>query len=153
MLKLLLIALAWLALTSFVFAVHVHHGNNMYPFVMDGDVVVSFRPGGIRTGDAVLYRRPDGSLNVSRMAALPGSSVDIRENGSILINGYVPNEKVFYPTELPEDTETSYPLETGEGCFLLDDYRPGGYDSRSFGAVPKKDVLGRIVYVIRRRGI
>jgi len=37
--------------------------------------------------------------------------------------------------------------------FLLDDYREIGVDSRAFGPVPADALLGKVVYVLRRRGI
>ena len=41
----------------------------------------------------------------------------------------------------------------GTGIFLLDDYRTIGVDSRTFGEVRQSDLLGKVVYVFRRRGI
>jgi signal peptidase I len=36
--------------------------------------------------------------------------------------------------------------------FLLDDYRISGKDSRVFGAIKKDDLLGKVAYILRRRG-
>ena len=40
-----------------------------------------------------------------------------------------------------------------EAYFLLDDYREIGLDSRAFGEVDEDALLGKVVYVFRRRGI
>lgn len=48
----------------------------------------------------------------------------------------------------------SFPYKMGTtGYFLLDDQRENGSDSRAFGELTEDDLLGKVVYVLRRRGI
>ena len=50
-----------------------------------------------------------------------------------------------------------FPLEAytvPEGClFLLNDCRTQGEDSRHFGGVPEKNVAGKVITLLRRRGL
>ena len=53
-----------------------------------------------------------------------------------------------------EGSEVSFPYKMGTtGYFLLDDQRENGSDSRAFGELTEDDLLGKVVYVLRRRGI
>lgn len=144
----------WLVF-SFVLGVHIHHGNRMYPFIMDGDLLITYKLDPYRVGDAVAYRNPKtGETGISRIVAIGENEIEITEIGEMLINGYVPSESVFYPTRELEGSEVSFPYKMGaNGYFLLDDQRENGSDSRAFGELTEDDLLGKVVYVLRRRGI
>lgn len=146
-------ALLTLAFTC-VLGVHIQRGNRMHPYAEDGDLVIYYRLENIQVGDMVVYRRPDtGEPALSRVAAVGENLVEITPSGLLVVNGLLPDERVFYPTEPREGAEMDYPyqMEAGE-VFLLDDYRPIGVDSRSYGALPKDAILGKVVYLFRRRG-
>ena len=147
-------AILWAAFT-FVFGLHIQTGNRMYPFVMDGDLIVLYRLDEYRLGDVVLYRRPDtGEISVSRIAAMGSSTIEITDAGEFVLDGFVPDDTVFYRTEKLEGSAVQFPYQmTDEGFFLLDDYRTEGNDSRIFGEVQRDALLGKAVYILRRRGI
>ena len=89
---------------------------------------------------------------LSMLFALPYPVITAQ--GELLINSTSPMEQVFYPT-LPlegESVEYPYIMRKG-GYFVLDDYRTCGEDSRSFGQLLEEELLGKVVYVFRRRGI
>jgi signal peptidase I len=74
-------------------------------------------------------------------------------SGQLLINGNVQQEEIFYPTEAQKGNFT-YPYTVEEGSyFVLCDFRTEGYDSRSFGAVSKNTIDGKVITLLRRRGI
>ncbi len=144
-------AAVWAALT-FVIGLSVHYGNNMYPAVCDGDLVVSFRLQKPFINAAVLYS-VDGRTEVGRVIALEGSVVDIAENGSLTVNGAVPSEKVFYATFQADGSPVSFPYTVEPGkVFILNDFREDTNDSRTFGAVDRKDLKGPLLFTMRRRG-
>ena len=155
LMKLGLITVVSLIVLIFVSDVSVQHGNRMYPFLMDGDVLITYKLGGYQEGDVVVYRNPEtGIKEVSRIAAAGQNEILITEEGQLLINRFVPDGQVFYPTQPLEGSEIRYPYRMEEGsCFLLDDFRTQGIDSRWFGEIPEDELLGKIVYVFRRRGI
>ena len=68
------------------------------------------------------------------------------------VNGTLHAGEVLYPT-YPAGGVT-YPYTVPEGClFILNDYRTRGRDSRHFGAVPQQDAAGKVITLLRRRGL
>lgn len=150
--ELSLIALAIWAALSFVVCVNIHYGNNMYPSIRDGDLVVTFRPQRPFLNAAVLYER-NGKLCLGRVVGMPGHVINISWEGTLTVNGIVPAEEVFYPTYPSENGEISYPYSVGEGqVFILNDFRSNTDDSRIFGGVDVKDLKGPLLLSMRRRG-
>ena len=127
----------------------------MYPFLMDGDLLITYKLEDYRVGDVVAYRHPDtGKTEISRIVALGDNVIQVTEYGELLINGVSPAERVFYPTTPLEGENVEYPYYMRRGgYFVLDDYRTEGDDSRHFGQLLREDLLGKVVYVFRRRGI
>jgi signal peptidase I len=84
---------------------------------------------------------------------MEGDVVDMDEEGELLVNGNVQNEEVFYATEKLEKG-ISYPYTVAENSyFVLSDFRSANFDSRYFGGVLKKDIDGKVITVLRHRGI
>ena len=82
-----------------------------------------------------------------------GDTVDITEEGRLLINGSVQDEEIFYPTQAAENG-IDLPCEIPkDAVFLLCDFRTNGIDSRSYGPVNTEALDGKVVTVLRRRGI
>lgn len=121
------------------------HGLSMEPSLhTDQRLVVekvSYRLHGPRRGDIVVFKIPNQSdeLLIKRVVGLPGETVEIHD-GSVYIDGVLLNEPYldqetrgrFEPITVP-------PLHV----FVLGDNRNFSNDSRAFGAVPIKDILGR----------
>ena len=143
-------AVIWAAFT-FVLGMSVHYGNNMYPAVHDGDLVVSYRLQKPFINAVVLYR-VNGKTEVGRVIALEGSVVDISENGSLTVNGVTPSEEIFYATYQAENSPISFPYTVESGkVFILNDFRQDTNDSRVFGAIARKDLKGPMLFTVRRR--
>ena len=144
------VALVW-AVFAFVLGLSVHYGNNMYPAVHDGDLLVSFRMQKPFINAVVLYRM-DGKTQVGRVIALEGSVVDIAENGSLTVNGVFPSEEIFYATYQADGSPITFPYTVEPGkVFILNDFRSDTNDSRLFGAVDRKDLKGPMLFTMRRR--
>lgn len=143
-------AVIWAAFT-FVLGMSVHYGNNMYPAVHDGDLLVSFRMQKPFINAVVLYR-VNGKTEVGRVIALEGSVVDISENGSLTVNGVTPSEEIFYATYQAENSPISFPYTVESGkVFILNDFRQDTNDSRVFGAIAREDLKGPMLFTVRRR--
>jgi len=141
--------LIW-ALLTFVVGIYVVHSNTGYPMVKDGDLCIIYRLGEIYNGDEVAYRM-DGKIRFARVVAMPGDVVDISEE-SMTINGYGVFEDTVYPTT-GEGALIQFPYTVPEGTFfVLNDYRSDVTDSRTYGAIPKTKVKGKVVFMMRRRG-
>ena len=87
-----------------------------------------------------------------RVIAAEGDSVDILSD-YVTVNGYGIFEDTLYPTT-SEGASITFPYTVSENCvFVLNDYRSDISDSRTFGAIRLDDVQGKVVFVMRRRGI
>ncbi len=138
-------------LCFFVVGVYVNHNNSSYPMIKDGDLCITYRLGALRSGEAIAYTN-NGKINFGRIVGMPGDTVDISED-TITVNGYGVYENTVYPTTA-EGANISFPyVVPADSYFVLNDYRDDINDSRVFGAVKKEDTKGKIVLLLRRRGI
>lgn len=150
-LKLGLTALAVWLLCSFVIGVFVCHTNSGYPMVKDGDLCITWRLGELEQGSEVAFEH-DGKTRFARVIAKAGDEVNIA-GGTVMVNGYVALTDTVYDTP-NEGSSITYPYIVPEGTvFLLNDFREDMSDSRSFGGVQLSDCKGKVVFVMRRRGI
>lgn len=139
--------LAWVCGVVFV------SGEAMFPAVRDGDVAVFYRLAGAPVaGDVIVYEE-QGQRLLGRVVAMSGDSVDLTDNGQLIVNGAVQQETIYVPTE-PVPGGIDMPYAVGDGCvFVLGDNRPYATDSRLIGAVCEEQIHGRVVNLFRRRGI
>lgn len=151
-LKLIGIAAAlWLVFGN-VFLLHRNQGQGMFPAVRDGDLILAYRlHRAYGKGDVVLYRLEDG-LHLGRIGAMGTDVVMLDDSGSLSVNGNPQNGQILYPTYAGENL--TYPLRVQEGTvFVLGDYRTQTQDSRDFGPIPLDDIQGKVIVLIRRRGL
>ena len=89
---------------------------------------------------------------MGRVIAREGDVVNIDENGTLHVNGTVQGGEIMYPTYAKEGIE--YPYKVPEdSIFILGDYRTQTEDSRDFEAIPIDDVEGKVITILRRRGL
>lgn len=140
-------------LLGVIFGVAVATGEDMYPRIRDGDLMIYYRlQQDYHIEDVVTFTR-DGQRYTGRIVAQGGDTVDLTEAGELLVNGSVQSESIFYPT-LAVGGGTTFPCEVPQGSvFLLCDFRTNATDSRSYGAVALEDLDGKVITILRRRGI
>ena len=64
------------------------YGSAMKPAACDGDILMYYRlHTEYKAGDMVVYQA-DGLLHIGRIAAVPEETVQITEEGELVINGY-----------------------------------------------------------------
>lgn len=153
LIKLGVIIVAGWVLLGFVFGVAVKEGEDMYPRIRDGDLMVFYRlQQEYHVGDVVTFLN-EGQRYTARIVAQGGDAVDITEEGQLIVNGSAQDEEIFYPTESQEGG-TVFPCEVPEGSvFLLSDFRTIGVDSRMYGPVEMGQLDGKVITLLRRRGI
>ena len=133
---------------TFVMQVARVDGKSMAPTLEDQDRLIvnkfSLQVGEPQRGDIVMLRYPadpDKSF-VKRLIAIERDSVHIVD-GEVFVNGavvpapYVAAEHRSHETWGPEVIPEGY-------CFVLGDNRSNSSDSRIFGNVPKKYIVGRV---------
>ncbi|HEX5456742.1 MAG TPA: signal peptidase I [Candidatus Saccharimonadales bacterium] len=107
--------------------------------------------------DVIVFKEPDfspGEEIVKRVIGLPGDTVTFKKDKVIIYNDKNPNGlevgrgMPWYAK--PVDEEYTYDQETktkvSEGhVFVLGDNRPHSDDSRVFGLVDTKDIVGKVI--------
>lgn len=141
----------WLLLTEF-FLVRQVSGNEMFPAVKDGDLVIAFRLQADYAKDDVVVYELDGEIRVGRIAARETDTVTLSDSGIMLVNGTTQSGEIIYPTYAKEGMEYPYTVPQGH-VFILGDYRTTATDSRDFGPVPMSDLKGKVITILRRRGL
>ena len=152
--KIALIALVFTLLFTFVFGIVRYGEPSMAPAVKDGDLVIYNRyvQSGYQTRDAIVLEI-DGLTHVRRVVAKAGDIVDITEEG-LLINGSQQQEPEIYQKTERYQEGGEFPLTVPEGqVFVLGDSRSGATDSRIYGCVEISGTKGKVMTVIRLRGI
>ena len=106
---------------------------------------------GLQRGDIIVLRAPenDSSLDrIKRVIGLPGETVEARKDGSVYIwpdgdadsgEGYLLEEP--YVTHVGGATG-KWTVPSGE-YFVMGDNRRFSFDSRSWGSVPRDNVIGK----------
>lgn len=147
MAKEFVIVLAALAVLFNVFiGVSRVDGRSMEPTLESGDVVFFTRFNrAYQRGDVVLARMPSGEFYVKRVVALSGDTVELKDC-EFYVNGQAV-ELVGQGMCLAQEGIVTYPYTVEEGkYFLLGDNLEHSVDSRSFGALPKSSIRGKLLF-------
>jgi len=137
----------------FLFQPFIVNGESMQPNFKSGDYLIideiSYRFSEPQRGDVVVFKTdfiPNyyGQRFIKRIIGLPGETINIA-NGQVQI---VKDEKTVVLDEkyLPTDLKTYPDVKTNlksDEYFVLGDNRQYSYDSRFWGVVPKKDIIGK----------
>lgn len=150
--KILSILLVLIIVFKYVIGIEYITSIDMYPSFRDGDFVATYKLGDYYTKDVVVYEI-NGNKKIGRIVATEGDTINVVEDGYYEINGGVPYEDIFYPTEKKEgNVEYPYTVKEGE-VFIMGDMRQQATDSRVFGAIKKENISGKVILLMfRTRG-
>jgi signal peptidase I len=123
----------------------------MLPSIHDGERlhIKRFDPEGkidVQRGDIIQFLYPDDTSKfyIKRLIALPNEVVEIREgkvvvDGKELIEPYVDSKRnMLNASEPPIKVEK-------DTYYVLGDNRDASSDSRSWGLVPRKNILAKVI--------
>ena len=159
----LLVRVAVLALIvylvlTYAFLITQNSGLSMFPAMKDGDLCVVFRRPlqellgeKISAGDIVAYQ-VDGKRAFGRVVAVAGDQVQIDSTGTLTVNGAQESQEILFPTYTRGDLLNITNVTSGQ-LFILGDYRTQATDSRDHGPIPLTDVEGKVITILRRRGL
>jgi len=104
-------------------------------------------------GQVVVFQAPAEWVTrpepfIKRVIGVAGDTVEVRDDGTVAVNGTVLDEPYLYrdesgaiePTEASD--ETRWVVPDGE-LFVMGDHRQASEDSRVFGPIPVSSVIGR----------
>ena len=146
-----------LALTAYViftqvFLITQNKGQGMFPAIKDGDLIIGYRLQQEYAKNDVVVYTVNGEQRVGRIIGRPTDVVTISESGSLLVNGTTQTGEILYPTYAKEGLEYPYKVPEGQ-FFILGDYRTNAEDSRDHGSVIMEHVKGKVITILRRRGL
>jgi len=125
---------------------------SMYPSLADSGCYwlnrFAYVVGKPQQDDIIALRDPqDNTLEVKRIIATPGQSIYLK-SGRVYVNGKLLNEPYLLtgtPTYAYEKSEDEFICIGNNEFFVLGDNRQDSMDSRVFGAVPRKNILGKVM--------
>jgi signal peptidase I len=154
---LILAAAAFVVVYMFFFRPFEVKGESMFPNLHDSNYlitnVISQRIGDPKLGDVVVFKAPNDPDKdfIKRVIGVAGDRVGIKE-GQVYLNGKLldesaylkPDVKTYGQSFLTEGNEVTVP----EGYFfVLGDNRSYSSDSREWGFVPKKNIIGSSFFI------
>lgn len=150
----------WILFFQIVGLTHMPSGD-MAPRLDAGDLVLFYRlDKNVKAQDVIVIEKvtPDSdgekALFISRVIAAAGDTVEITEDGHVIVNGNSLIESNIFSTTQPYKGYTEYPLTLGKGeCFVLSDARRNCEDSRYFGPVARKEIQGSVITIVRRNNL
>jgi signal peptidase I len=135
-------------ITTFVMQIARVEGTSMAPTLADQDRLVVnklvYRLSAPRPGDIVMLYYPEDPEKsfVKRVIAEPGDQVRI-DDGRVFVND-VPMPDSFVLPEFRSHEDIG-PLTVPRGYyFVMGDHRNNSSDSRNWGPVPKKYIVGKV---------
>ena len=128
-------------------------GTSMMPALEDQErifinkFIYRFGIGGIERGDTVVFWYPNDPSKsyIKRVIGLPGDQVEIVE-GIVTVNGQVLRED-YVPPEFRDRQTVTRLMVPADHYYVLGDHRSSSNDSRSWGAVHRRHIYGKAVFV------
>lgn len=148
-----LVAVTYLLLSRYVLQMVQVQGQSMVPTLHDADrcflnrwIYYMHPP---RRGDVVVLKDPsDGDYAVKRVIAMDGDSIFFK-GGRVYVNGRELKETYLAPRTATY-TYTSLGDELilcgRQQVFVLGDNRGNSFDSRIYGPVPRRNIVGELIH-------
>lgn len=151
-----------LFLVIYIFVVQPHqvNGHSMDPTLQTGEYLLteklSYRFSQPARGDIIVFRAPKvacatGDCDyIKRIIGMPGDTVQIVE-GHFMVNNQLLDEAQYLPNGVMTNpgfyTQDEQVVVLGENeYFVSGDNRPGSSDSRIWGPINRKDIVGRAIF-------
>ena len=139
-----------LPIRLFVAQPFVVEGESMHPTFESGDYLIvdelSYHLHQPRRGDVIVFRYPNDPsvFYIKRIIGLPGETVSINQGQVTVTKTDGSKITLSEPYIVDEDATYSGSTSVGPGqYFVLGDNRPASSDSRVWGLLPQKDIVGR----------
>lgn len=148
----ILASLIVIPIRYFIFQPFFVQGISMEPNFHNGDYLIvdeiTYRFREPQRGEVIVFRYPKNPSQryIKRIVGLPGETVEIKDSQVVVVDEdgkEVLNESTY----LPPDTLTSGNIRVSlskDEYFVLGDNREYSSDSRRWGVLPRKHIVGRV---------
>lgn len=164
-----LVALALLIVLPiryFIFQPFIVSGQSMEPNYHSADYLIvdeiSYRTHAPARGDVIVFKYPRNTAfkYIKRIIGLPGETVEIK-NKEVYITSNGQTVKLDESLYLPQSVMDAWvrmtntgPITLGEGqYFVMGDNRNNSSDSRIWGVLPRKNIVGKTFYTLSVLGM
>ena len=147
---LILAAVIVLPIRYFIFQPFFVQGISMQPNFATGDYLIvdelTYRLRSPERGEVIVFKYPKDPTQryIKRVIGLPGETVQIQDGKVTIDNSsglMTLNESAYLPdTYVPGNVKITL---ASDEYFVMGDNRDFSSDSRSWGPVPRKDIIGR----------
>ena len=145
-----------LVIRTFIIAPYKIPSGSMHPTLLEGDRILvskfTYRFREPQRGEIIVFRFPEDPKRpfIKRLAALGGDKVEIRD-GQLLVNGKPPDSPIvralhYYNQGQFGQARDVTDIPTGE-YFVLGDNSASSHDSRFWGFVPKRLLIGKALCI------
>jgi len=141
-----------LPIRFFIFQPFIVSGGSMYPNFENSDYLIvdeiSYKIKDPQRGEVIVFRAPNqpSSRYIKRIIGLPGEIVEVSKGTVVIFDQggekKTINETAYLPDLLMTPGQVKILLGEDE-YFVLGDNRMLSSDSRSWGALPRKNIIGR----------
>ena len=123
--------------------------NSMEPTYKKGEIVIAIKTKNIDREDVIAFYHGNKIL-IKRVIAKEGSWIDIKEDGTVYVDGYELKE-AYISNKTKGNSDIEYPYQVpNESLFVLSDNRLELIDSRNsqIGSISKDNLIGKVIFRI-----
>jgi len=154
---LLIVFAIFLVIYQFLFRPFQVSGNSMYPTFYDKQYIltdiIGLKVSDPKKGDVVVFKSPPNPEKdyIKRVIGTPGDAVEIKD-GNVYVNGKILDEskylKLSVKTYGGSSLHENEPIKVPPNSYLvMGDNRNGSSDSREWGFVPIRLIIGKSLFV------
>ncbi len=143
-----LAAIATIVATRFLPVLQVT-GSSMAPTLDEGEIIVLVNSSNLKAGEIIGFYYQNKIL-IKRVIGMPGDYIDIKDDGTVLVNGIEIEETYIKEADIGT-CDITLPYHVPEGkYFVMGDNRSTSIDSRSteVGCISEEQVVGKVTFRI-----
>lgn len=152
--KFIFIVLLFVLLFGFIFGFTRVNNISMSPSIVPGNLLLYYRlDKDYSIGDVVIFER-NNKKYILRVIALENQVITLNSDDEFLIDGELETHKTYFENSFPIGSKVKYPYRVPKGkVFVVGDYRNDSSDSRSFGAIDKSIIKGKVISLLQTKDI